>query len=863
MKKGKKALCILLAGALLFPSAGTAYAKEKASQETMESVDVAELDIDPVGAAGEETDPANFKTSGTDDNLVIEKYNGSASVVDIGLVFEGKTVTSIKAGAFCEKSSLTKVVIPASVVTIGGANTWRSAAFANCSSLRTVEIKEGSALTSIGGYAFYGCESLTSMELPADVAVIDERAFSGCNKLKTVTFAGDSTLESIGEYAFYNCTALASFAIPETVEDIGRNAFDRCSSLTSVTIPAGITAINDRTFFRCSKLRTVTFAENSTLESIGEYAFNDCSSLTAVEFPASLATIGDQAFDSCSVLARVTFPEQSTLTSIGAYAFWHCNALSSVAFPESLLSVGNEAFASCSQLSELSFQNPNTTLNKIFGNSVNKNVVIKGEPGGSVAQFAEDNNIRFNRFLKSLSLKTLPVKTEYFYGETFNAAGMELSAEYESDTEPKTEVLNAATIENTAVITGFNSQNAGTQTVTVSYGGKSVRFDVSVYYNMEKVSISANGSGYNKSYPYTGYPVEPEFSLRSSESGVTLAAGSDYELSLAENHTDVGKVTAKFNGKGLYKGEQSYEYEITPRSMSDNDISVTVSDMGYTGEQLRPVPVVSYAGVALTAGKDYLVTYGTNVEVGTGRVNIEGQGNFSGSVSRSFQITPKDIKELTIKDIADQYYTGYEIRPVVRVEIDAYTPLTLNVDYTVKYRNNTKVGTGYVLIEGRGRYTGSVEKSFKIIKSTQGGGSQKGATYTVGAYKYTVTGASEVAFAGLKSDNTKKVTINATVKIAGKTMKVTSVADSALYGKNKVTKVVIGKNVKKIGSSAFAYCSKLKTIQVKSTKLTKVGKNALSGIKVKAKIKVPAKKLSKYKKVFKNKGQSKSVKITK
>lgn len=78
-----------------------------------------------------------------------------------------------------------------------------------------------------------------------------------------------------------------------------------------------------------------------------------------------------------------------------------------------------------------------------------------------------------------------------------------------------------------------------------------------------------------------------------------------------------------------------------------------------------------------------------------------------------------------------------------------------------------------------------------------------------------------------------------------------------------MTKITLGKGVTQIGGSAFKNCKKLKTIVIQSTKLKKVGKNTLKGIKPTAKIKVPAKKLSKYKKLFKNKGQGKKLKIVK
>ncbi len=79
----------------------------------------------------------------------------------------------------------------------------------------------------------------------------------------------------------------------------------------------------------------------------------------------------------------------------------------------------------------------------------------------------------------------------------------------------------------------------------------------------------------------------------------------------------------------------------------------------------------------------------------------------------------------------------------------------------------------------------------------------------------------------------------------------------------KLTKVTLGKNVEKIGKNAFKGCKKLKAITINSSELESVGKNAFKGIYKKAKIKVPKKKLSAYKKLLKNKGQGKKVRIVK
>ena len=118
-----------------------------------------------------------------------------------------------------------------------------------------------------------------------------------------------------------------------------------------------------------------------------------------------------------------------------------------------------------------------------------------------------------------------------------------------------------------------------------------------------------------------------------------------------------------------------------------------------------------------------------------------------------------------------------------------------------------------------------------------------------------------MAFTGL-AKNTAKVTVGNTVKINGASFKIVQVGDKALKGKTKVTSVTIGTNVRSIGKEAFSGAKKLKTITVKSKVITKVGKNAFKNIYKRAKIKVPKVKLKAYQKLFKKKGQSSKVKIT-
>lgn len=144
---------------------------------------------------------------------------------------------------------------------------------------------------------------------------------------------------------------------------------------------------------------------------------------------------------------------------------------------------------------------------------------------------------------------------------------------------------------------------------------------------------------------------------------------------------------------------------------------------------------------------------------------------------------------------------------------------------------------------------------------------KKGTTFTVKGYKYKVTSNlvknPTVTVAGYKNKKLTKVKVASTVNYKKVNFKVTAIGNKAFKNQKKAKSVVIGKNVKTIGTQAFAGDSKVKKITIKSTVLSKVRSKAFFGINKKAVIKVPAKQLKSYKKMMKNKGQKKTVKITK
>lgn len=140
---------------------------------------------------------------------------------------------------------------------------------------------------------------------------------------------------------------------------------------------------------------------------------------------------------------------------------------------------------------------------------------------------------------------------------------------------------------------------------------------------------------------------------------------------------------------------------------------------------------------------------------------------------------------------------------------------------------------------------------------------KKGQRATAGRLTYKVTSSVQKTVSVVKpaKKTEKTIRIPTTVKISGRTYKVTAIEAKAFKNNKKLTTVKVGTNVRSIGKEAFAGCSRLKRITITSKKLTKVGSKALRGIYKKAVVKVPASKVKKYKTLFKSKGQKSSVTI--
>ena len=155
-----------------------------------------------------------------------------------------ESLTSIGSSAFNICRSLSSIEIPASVTSIG------SSAFAACTDLTDVNLSELVNLTTIGASAFEST-ALTSANLQnTQLTTIVDAAFqyvdNGTSSLRTLSIPEGSALTTIGEKAFNDC-GLTSVDLSNAtgLESIGKDAFGNCSSLTTVTLPDSVNFTED------------------------------------------------------------------------------------------------------------------------------------------------------------------------------------------------------------------------------------------------------------------------------------------------------------------------------------------------------------------------------------------------------------------------------------------------------------------------------------------------------------------------------------------------------------------------------------------------------------------------------------------
>ena len=682
------------------------------------------------------------------------------------------------------------------------------------------------------------------------------------------------TVTVIGEYAFYWRSSLVTVKLPSGLLGIQQDAFAICDNMSQITLPSGLSFIGDSAFYKCESLTSITLP--SSLKSIGGRAFWDCKVLSKLKIPANVSNVGNGIVAGCDALKSLSVDSNnkkydsrgncnaviekssntlvagsnvtaipSTVKKIGDDAFYECSRLSSVILPNGVTSIGEFAFYNCSNLTSVTIPDTVTEI--------------------------DDDAFRWCEKLSKITLPDSVVKlgTRAFYN--CNITSMHIPA-------------NVTNI-------GKGLFGYCDKLVKVTVDEKNKFYDSR---NGCNAIIRKNGSvliaGCSKTVIPDTVKCIGEDAFEACYTLTSIVIPSSVERiddSAFESCSNLKNVTMSNGLKEI--GGYAFEFcsSLTEISIPYGVIEIEREAFG----SCRRLTKITIPSSVTRIGRD-LFGY---KEKSDAKIYCD-----AGSTAYYYAIeNGYDYYVPDLIDINDARVTGISRRveytgklrtfPKISVTVNGKI-LTLNKDYTVKYSNNRNVGKAAVIITGKGMYTGTIKKWFNIVLVT-------GKTYTVNNMKYKVTkvgdnGTGTVALMGTTYSKTAKsftsLTIGSTATIGGARYKVDAINENAFRDFKYLKKVVIGNNVRMVGSSAFkgcsslntlcigsgvrliglqafASCKNLKSISVSTTYLTSssVGRNALSGISSKAVIKVPASKLSAYKNLFRLRGVAKTAQIIK
>lgn len=276
---------------------------------------------------------------------------------------------------------------------------------------------------------------------------------------------------------------------------------------------------------------------------------------------------------------------------------------------------------------------------------------------------------------------------------------------------------------------------------------------------------------------------------------VVLKAGKDfnYIYNLDQyDYKNIGSHYIKIEGKGNYTGFTDFSESIVAKEQVTTPISklkvTAIEPQKATGAAITPALEIKDGDYTLQRNTDYEVTYSNNIKPGTAKITIVGKNKYAGKKEVSFKITAIAInaKNLDVRGIVDKSYNGNPQTQNVYIsylESSDHAPvLSEGTDYTISYLNNVNAGSkACVVITGKGKYSGTVKKTFTIQAADIGTylGAQamhttypytKGGVKPIPTFTNTLTGKQLVLNKDytIKYANNNKVEAELSVTITGK-----------------------------------------------------------------------------------------------
>lgn len=435
-------------------------------------------------------------------------YEQNKSILKV-VFLEG--VTAIGEDSFHGCTNLIEVIIPEGVTTI------EYRAFYDCTALREIIIPN--SVTSIVANSFYRCSNLMKVIIPEGVVTIEKATFCDCTSLSEITIP--KTVTQLESSAFNGCISLAEITIPDSVTKIGSWAFAECTSLSQITIPTQTVSIDRYAFQKCTALKKIEFLSASTkisdladtipvdtviygyVESTAEaYA----KSYGRVFVSLSGYTVIFQDWDGTALLSKnvgygssVSPPDDP---SREGYFFLGWDKDFSNITEDLTVTAQYDPVATITlpshEINLIETQNtilvatllPENLTQKALSWVVSDESIIRFDsetgviaalkPGTAtitVTHVSQEVSVSCKvtvaaDVVEAIEIAAPPDKIQFYVGEELDISGLTVKAKYASG---KTERLTEG-----FEVSGYDGSSAGTKTITVTYSGKSVTFDVIV-----------------------------------------------------------------------------------------------------------------------------------------------------------------------------------------------------------------------------------------------------------------------------------------------------------------------------------------------------------------------------------------------
>ena len=351
-------------------------------------------------------------------------------------------------------------------------------------------------------------------------------------------------------------------------------------AVRSVTIPDEIVTLRERAFYNLKSLEKVTL--NDKITCIPDHAFAGCEKLANINLD-NIVSYGTGSFANTNVSSFIL----KTGTSLGDATFHSNPSLTSLVLNEDLTKIPYGILMDCTGLTSLYIPASVKEIDKLA--------------------FAGCKNL----------ILTIPDSVETFNYNCFEDVKMvyctsnSACAKYCEENGVKYKLTDVA------------PPNANDFEVTLS----------------------------EDSFVYSGYEEKPE-NVTVYYKGKELWGASpyvdnpDYSVQYT-NNINAGTASVVITGMGDYIGTKVVNYTINPLALTSKSSRINFADgsMGQykcTGSEIKPKINVfeNDHDTRLTEGKDYTVSYSDNINVGTGTIKVTFMGNYTGSISKTFKITP-------------------------------------------------------------------------------------------------------------------------------------------------------------------------------------------------------------------------------